>query len=38
MLAYTTVKKVLATDGIIEGEHVCVDVAFQDKIGTLFSL
>ena len=38
MLAYTTIKNVLASDGIVEGDHVCVDVAFQDKVGTIFSL
>ena len=38
LLAYNTIKNVLATDGIVEGEHVCVDVAFQDKIGTIFNL
>lgn len=37
LLAYNTVKRVLATDGIIEGDHVCVDVAYQDKIGTIFN-
>lgn len=38
ILAYNTVKKVLSQNGIIEGENVCVDVAFQDRIGTIFNL
>ena len=37
-LAYTTVKNVLFKNGIIEGEHVFVDVCYQDKIGTIFNL
>ena len=37
-LAYSTVKAVLLKNGIIEGEHVCVDVCYQDKIGTIFNL
>ncbi len=38
ILAYTTVKTVLAGMGIIEGNHVCVDVATQNKIGTFFEI
>lgn len=38
LLAYNTIKQVLAADGIIEGDHVCVDVAFQDRIGNIFNL
>ncbi len=38
LLAYTTVKQVLQKNGIIEGEHVCVDVATQHKIGTFFEI
>ena len=30
-------KKVLSDNGIVEGEHVCVDVAFQDRVGTVFN-
>lgn len=37
-LAYNTVKNVLAQHGIIEGKHVCVDVATQYKIGTFFEI
>ena len=37
-LAYNTVKKVLASCGIVEGENVYVDVATQGKIGTLFEI
>lgn len=37
-LAYATVKNFLLERGIIEGKHVCVDVAFQHKIGTIFEL
>ena len=37
-LAYSTVKAILFKNGIIEGEHVCVDVAYQNKIGTIFNL
>lgn len=38
MLAYSTVKKVLASYGIEEGVHVFVDVATQNKIGTMFEI
>lgn len=38
ILAYTTVKNILAQNGIIEGDNVCVDVAFQDRVGTIFNL
>ena len=38
VLAYTTVKRVLSEHGIIEGKNVCVDVAYQHKIGTIFNL
>lgn len=37
-LAYSTVKNILFKNGIIEGEHVCIDVSYQDKIGTIFEL
>ena len=37
-LAYTTVKNILLKNGIIEGEQIYIDVAFQDKIGTIFNL
>lgn len=37
MLAYSTVKKILSDNGIIEGKHVCVDVAYQHKVGTIFN-
>ena len=37
ILAYSTVKKILQNNNIVEGEHICVDVAFQDKIGTIFN-
>lgn len=36
-LAYNTVKTILKRRGIVEGEHVCVDVAFQNQIGTIFN-
>ncbi len=38
LLAYTTVKRVLKENGIIEGQHVCVDVAMQHEIGTTFEV
>ena len=37
LLAYTTVKNVLKENGIIEGDNVCVDVAFQNQVGTVFN-
>lgn len=37
-LAYNTVKQVLSTYGIIEGEHIFVDVATQHSIGNIFEL
>lgn len=37
VLAYTTVKNVLRENGIIEGDHICVDVAYQDQVGTIFN-
>lgn len=37
-LAYSTVKKILLEHGIDEGKHLCVDVAFQNEIGTIFNL
>lgn len=37
MLAYTTVKNILHANGIIEGDNVCVDVAFQNEVGTVFN-
>ncbi len=37
MLAYSTVKNILARYGIIEGKNICVDVAYQDKVGTIFN-
>jgi len=37
ILAYKTVKNTLQANGIIEGENICVDVAVQDKIGTIFN-
>ena len=38
VLAYTTTKRILGEHNIIEGKHVCVDVAFQSKVGTIFNL
>jgi hypothetical protein len=38
LLAYTTVKKVLKEHNIIEGVHICVDVAMQHEIGTVFEI
>ena len=38
LLAYTTVKRVLKENGIIEGSHICVDVALQNQIGTTFEV
>ena len=38
ILAYTTIKNYLMTKGIEEGKNICVDVAFQNKVGTVFSL
>ncbi len=37
MLAYNTVKTILGRHNIVEGEHICVDVAFQHQIGTIFN-
>jgi len=36
-LAYSTIKKILSDNGIVEGVNVCVDVAFQDHVGTVFN-
>ena len=36
-LAYNTVKSFLHSKGIEEGKNVCVDVAFQHKVGRIFS-
>lgn len=36
-LAYNTVKNILGQNGIVEGDNVCVDVAFQDRVGTIFN-
>lgn len=38
LLAYTTVKRVLKEHNIIEGVHICVDVAMQHEIGTVFEI
>lgn len=38
LLAYTTVKRVLKENGIIEGQHICVDVSLQNEIGTTFEV
>jgi phosphoribosyl 1,2-cyclic phosphodiesterase len=38
LLAYSTVKRVLKENGIIEGVHICVDVAMQNEIGTVFEV
>lgn len=37
-LAYTTIKKILFENNIIEGKNVCVDVCYQERIGTIFNL
>ena len=37
-LAYTTIKSILFKNGIIEGQHIFIDVAYQNKIGTIFDL
>ncbi|MDR0850798.1 MAG: MBL fold metallo-hydrolase [Christensenellaceae bacterium] len=37
-LAYLTVKNILLQNGINEGEHVFVDVAFQNSVGTFFEI
>ena len=37
VLAFNTIKTVLQRHGIIEGVNVCVDVAFQNKVGTIFN-
>lgn len=37
-LAYNTVKQVLSTYGLIEGEHIFVDVATQHGLGNIFEL
>lgn len=36
-LAYNTIKTLLKRQGIIEGDNVCVDVAFQNQVGTIFN-
>ncbi|MCL2621535.1 MAG: MBL fold metallo-hydrolase [Firmicutes bacterium] len=38
MHAYNTIKKFLESKGVIEGVHVAVDVALQDRVGTVFLL
>lgn len=35
-LAYKTVKEILQKNGIEEGKHIFIDVAYQDRIGTIF--
>ncbi len=37
-LAYNTVRDILFKNNIIEGKNIFVDVAYQDKVGTLFYL
>lgn len=37
-LAYSTIKKILLEHGIEEGKHLCIDVAFQNEVGTIFNL
>lgn len=37
ILAYNTVKNVLMENNIVEGEEICVDVAYQHKVGTIFT-
>lgn len=37
-LAYSTIKEILQKNNIIEGKNVCIDVAYQNKIGTIFYL
>lgn len=37
-LAYNTVKNILKKYGVIEGENIFIDVAYQHKVGTIFNL
>ena len=37
-LAYTTIKEILLKNNIIEGKNVCIDVAYQNRVGTIFYL
>ena len=37
-LAYSTVKSILMKNGIVEGEHIFIDVAYQSRVGTVFDL
>ncbi|NCB48124.1 MAG: MBL fold metallo-hydrolase [Clostridia bacterium] len=37
-LAYSTIKKILLEHGIEEGKHLCIDVAFQNEVGTIFNI
>ncbi len=36
LIAYTSVCEGLKSRGVIEGKHLFIDVAFQDKVGTMF--
>lgn len=37
-LAYSTIKKILLEHDIEEGKNLCVDVAFQNDVGTVFNI
>lgn len=38
MLAYTTVKDYLLSQGIVEGRNIFIDVAMQHTVGTIFEV
>lgn len=38
ILAYTTICAFLNEKGVVEGEHVFIDIAFPDRPGTMFKL
>lgn len=37
-VAYNTVCGYLLNKGVVEGEHMFIDIALQDRVGTLFTL
>ena len=37
-LAYSTIKTAILNKGIVEGKHIFIDVAYQDKISNIFDI
>ena len=38
LLAYNTIKSLLAQKGIVEGEHIFIDVTYQHRISNIFEI